>query len=173
MIPRPPRSTHTYTLFPYTTLFRSDKFVPLAEEARLIAPIGEWVVRPACDEAARWPPDVRIAVNVSAEQLHNPHFVTTVAQALSQSELPPERLELEVTESVFLHEGTCATTVLERLLDLGVRLSLDDFGTGYSSLAYLSRTRFSTIKIDRTFVQGASKGKKEADAIIRDGKCVG
>src|SRR3546814_20310986 len=93
------------------------KFVPLAEEARLIAPIGEWVLRTACDEAARWPPDVRIAVNVSAEQLHNPHFVTTVAQALSQSELPPERLELEVTESVFLHEGTCATPVLERLLD--------------------------------------------------------
>src|SRR3546814_9275230 len=78
------------------------KFVPLAEEARLIAPIGEWVLRTACDEAARWPPAVRIAVNVSAEQLHNPHFVTTVAQALSQSELPPERLELEVTESVFL-----------------------------------------------------------------------
>jgi diguanylate cyclase (GGDEF)-like protein/PAS domain S-box-containing protein len=144
-----------------------DKFVPLAEEARLIAPIGEWVLRAACEEAALWPSDIRVAVNVSAEQLHNPQFVTTVAQALSQSGLSPERLELEVTESVFLHEGTCATAVLERLLDLGVRLSLDDFGTGYSSLAYLSRTRFSTIKIDRTFVQGASKDKKEAVAIIR------
>ena len=144
-----------------------DKFVPLAEEARLIGPIGEWVLRTACDEAAHWPSEVRVAVNASAEQLYNPQFVTTVAQALSQSGLSPERLEIEVTESVFLHEGTCATTVLERLLDLGVRLSLDDFGTGYSSLAYLSRTRFSTIKIDRTFVQGASKGKKEAIAIIR------
>jgi diguanylate cyclase (GGDEF)-like protein/PAS domain S-box-containing protein len=144
-----------------------DKFVPLAEETRLIGPIGEWVLRTACDEAARWPSEVRIAVNASAEQLYNPQFVTTVAQALSQSGLSPERLEIEVTESVFLHEGTCATTVLERLLDLGVRLSLDDFGTGYSSLAYLSRTRFSTIKIDRTFVQGASKGRKEAIAIIR------
>src|SRR3546814_13927985 len=148
MIPRPPRSTHTYTLFPYTTLFRSDKFVPLAEEARLIAPIGEWVVRPACDEAARWPPDVRIAVNVSAEQLHNPHFVTTVAQALSQSELPPERLELEVTESVFLHEGTCATKEPERLLDRVVRLSVDAIGTGYASLASLAGTQFPKIKND-------------------------
>ncbi|HVI99621.1 MAG TPA: EAL domain-containing protein [Sphingomonas sp.] len=144
-----------------------DKFVPLAEEARLIAPIGEWVLRTACEEAAAWPSDVRVAVNVSAEQLHNPQFAAMVAQALAQSALAPERLELEVTESVFLHEGTCATAVLERLLDLGVRLSLDDFGTGYSSLAYLSRTRFSTIKIDRTFVQGASRGKKEAIAIIR------
>ena len=143
------------------------KFVTLAEEARLIAPIGEWVLRTACVEAARWPEAIRVAVNVSPEQLHNPSFVTTVAQALSQSGLPPHRLELEVTESVFMREGTCAVQVLERVLDLGVRLSLDDFGTGYSSLGYLSRTRFSTIKIDRSFVQGASKNVREAIAIIR------
>ncbi|MBO9714940.1 bifunctional diguanylate cyclase/phosphodiesterase [Sphingomonas sp.] len=143
------------------------KFVPLAEEARLIAPIGEWVLRTACQEAARWDLPVRIAVNVSPEQLHNPAFVSIVAQALAQSGLPPERLELEVTESVFMHEGTAAIQVLEKILDLGVRLSLDDFGTGYSSLGYLSRTRFSSIKIDRSFVQGASKGVKEAIAIIR------
>ena len=143
------------------------KFVPLAEEARLIAPIGEWVLRTACEEAAKWPSGIRVAVNVSPEQLHNPNFVTTVAQALAQSRLPAERLELEVTESVFLREGTGAVAVLERILDLGVRLSLDDFGTGYSSLGYLSRTRFSTIKIDRSFVQGASKNVPEAIAIIR------
>ncbi|TPG17563.1 EAL domain-containing protein [Sphingomonas koreensis] len=143
------------------------KFVPLAEEARLIAPIGEWVLRTACQEAARWPSHVRIAVNVSAEQLYNPNFVTTVTSALSQSGLSAERLEIEVTESLFMREGTCATQVLERLLDLGIRLSLDDFGTGYSSLGYLSRTRFSTIKVDRSFVQSASKGAKEAIAIIR------
>ena len=143
------------------------KFVPLAEEARLIAPIGEWVLRTACDEAARWASPVRIAVNVSPEQLYNPAFVTIVASALANSGLPPERLELEVTESVFMHEGTCAVQVLERILDLGVRLSLDDFGTGYSSLGYLSRTRFSSIKVDRSFVQAASKGEKEAIAIIR------
>jgi diguanylate cyclase (GGDEF)-like protein/PAS domain S-box-containing protein len=143
------------------------KFVPLAEEARLIAPIGEWVLRTACDEAARWNMPVRVAVNVSPEQLHNPSFVSVVAQALAQSGLPPERLELEVTESVFMREGTAAVQVLEKIMDLGVRLSLDDFGTGYSSLGYLAHTRFSSIKIDRSFVQGASKGTKEAIAIIR------
>jgi diguanylate cyclase (GGDEF)-like protein len=143
------------------------KFVPLAEDARLIGPIGEWVLRTACDEAAKWPSPIRVAVNVSPEQLHNPSFVTVVAQALANSGLPADRLELEVTESVFMREGTGAIQVLERILDLGVRLSLDDFGTGYSSLGYLSRTRFSSIKIDRSFVQGASKGEKEAIAIIR------
>ncbi len=143
------------------------KFIPLAEEARLIPQIGEWVLRTACDEAARWELPVRIAVNVSPEQLHNPAFVGVVAQALAQSGLPAERLELEVTESVFMREGTQAIRVLEKILDLGVRLSLDDFGTGYSSLGYLAHTRFSSIKIDRSFVQGASKGTKEAIAIIR------
>lgn len=143
------------------------KFVPIAEEARLIAPIGEWVLRTACLEAARWPSTTRIAVNVSAEQLYSPNFVTTVTSALSQSGLSAERLEIEVTESLFMREGTCATQVLERLLDIGVRLSLDDFGTGYSSLGYLSRTRFSTIKVDRSFVQEAAKGAQEAIAIIR------
>jgi diguanylate cyclase (GGDEF)-like protein/PAS domain S-box-containing protein len=143
------------------------KFIPLAEDARMIAPIGEWVLRTACDEAARWSNPVRVAVNVSPEQLHNPNFVTVVASALANSGLPAGRLELEVTESVFMKEGTCATQVLERILDLGVRLSLDDFGTGYSSLGYLSRTRFSSIKIDRSFVTQASNGVREAIAIIR------
>ena len=143
------------------------KFIPLAEEARLIGPIGEWVLRTACDEAARWGGDARVAVNVSPDQLGNPQFVATVASALANSGLPPERLELEVTESVFMHEELGATKVLERVLDLGVRLSLDDFGTGYSSLGYLSRTKFSSIKIDRSFVQSASKGGREAIAIIR------
>ncbi|WP_298674659.1 EAL domain-containing protein [uncultured Sphingomonas sp.] len=142
------------------------KFVPLAEEARLIGPIGEWVVRTACAEAARWPDDIRIAVNVSPEQLHNPNFAAVVAQALATSGISPNRLELEVTESVFMREGTGAVKVLENILDMGVRLSLDDFGTGYSSLGYLSRTRFSSIKIDRSFVQGASRGVPEALAII-------
>lgn len=142
------------------------KFVPLAEEARLIGPIGEWVVRTACTEAARWPDDIRIAVNVSPEQLHNPNFATVVAQALATSGISASRLELEVTESVFMREGTGAVKVLEHILDMGVRLSLDDFGTGYSSLGYLSRTRFSSIKIDRSFVQGASRGVPEALAII-------
>nr|WP_315461495.1 EAL domain-containing protein [uncultured Sphingomonas sp.] len=152
---------------PELGLISPEKFVPLAEESRLIGPIGEWVVRTACAEAAQWPSTVRIAVNVSPDQLQNPQFVAVVASALANSRLPPERLELEVTESVFLHEGLGTTKVLEQLLSLGIRLSLDDFGTGYSSLGYLSRTRFSSIKIDRSFVQGASSGVKEAVAIIR------
>jgi diguanylate cyclase (GGDEF)-like protein/PAS domain S-box-containing protein len=143
------------------------KFVPLAEDARLIVPIGEWVLRSACHEAAGWETPARVAVNVSPEQLHNPAFVGIVASALAESGLPADRLELEVTESVFMREGTGAVQTLEKILDLGVRLSLDDFGTGYSSLGYLSRTRFSSIKIDRSFVQAASKGEKEAIAIIR------
>uniref|UniRef100_UPI0031E09FAC putative bifunctional diguanylate cyclase/phosphodiesterase n=1 Tax=Sphingomonas sp. TaxID=28214 RepID=UPI0031E09FAC len=143
------------------------KFVPLAEEARLIAPIGEWVLRAACIEAANWDEPIRIAVNVSPEQLHNPGFASFVASALRDSGLRPDRLELEVTESVFMREGTAAVRTLEAILDMGVRLSLDDFGTGYSSLGYLSRTRFSSIKVDRSFIQGASKGSKEAIAIIR------
>lgn len=143
------------------------KFIPLAEETRLIAPIGEWVLRRACIEAARWDHPLRIAVNVSSEQLHDTSFVACVAQALEQSGLHPDRLELEVTESVFMREGTAAVQTLEKILDLGVHLSLDDFGTGPSSLGYLSRTRLSSIKVDHSFVHDASQGSKEAIAIIR------
>ena len=143
------------------------RFVPVAEDARLIGPIGEWVLRSACQEAMNWPDTVRIAVNVSAEQLADPSFVTAVISALSHSRLAPHRLELEVTESVFMREGTGAVATLEQLLNLGIRLALDDFGTGYSSLGYLSKTRFSTIKIDRSFVQNAAKNVPEALAIIR------
>ncbi len=143
------------------------KFIPIAEDARLIRPIGEWVLRTACIEAAKWPPHVRIAVNVSAEQLHDINFVGTVVSALSQAGLPPHRLELEVTESLFMSEAQQALAVLDRILGLGVKLSLDDFGTGYSSLGYLSKTKFSTIKVDRSFVQGAAKNAPESLAIIR------
>jgi diguanylate cyclase (GGDEF)-like protein len=143
------------------------RFVPVAEDARLIGPIGEWVLRTACAEAKRWPETVRVAVNVSAEQLTDANFVTSVISALSHSGLSPSRLELEVTESVFMKEGTGAIQVLDQLLGLGVRLALDDFGTGYSSLGYLSKTKFNTIKIDRQFVQGAAKNAPEAVAIIR------
>ncbi len=142
------------------------RFVPVAEDARLIGPIGEWVLRTACQEAMRWPENIRIAVNVSAEQLAQPSFVTSVVSALSHSRLPPHRLELEVTESVFVREGTGAVAVLDQLISLGIRLALDDFGTGYSSLGYLSKTKFNTIKIDRSFVQGASKNVRESTAII-------
>jgi len=124
-------------------------------------------LRTACEEATQWPRHVRIAVNVSAEQLTSANFVTSVMSALSQSGLEAGRLELEVTESIFMKEGTIAVKVLERILALGVRLALDDFGTGYSSLGYLSKTKFSTIKVDRSFVQGASNNLPECIAIIR------
>ncbi|HKT75319.1 MAG TPA: EAL domain-containing protein [Sphingobium sp.] len=143
------------------------KFIPVAEEARLIGPIGEWVLRTACMEAVGWPDPVRVAVNVSAEQLIHPSFVAAVMSALAQSGLDAHRLELEVTESVFMNADTGALKILDQLLALGIQLSLDDFGTGYSSLGYLSRTRFNTIKIDRSFVVGASNNKAESLAIIR------
>lgn len=143
------------------------KFVPVAEEARLIGPIGEWVLRTACQEAVRWPGHVRVAVNVSAMQLLEPGFVSAVMSALAQSGLEPDRLELEVTESAFVNADTGGLKVLDHLLSLGIHLSMDDFGTGYSSLGYLSRTKFDTIKIDRSFVVGASKNKVESLAIIR------
>jgi diguanylate cyclase (GGDEF)-like protein len=143
------------------------KFVPIAEDTRLIGPIGDWVLMTACQEARNWPDHVRVAVNVSAEQLMNGNFTGTVIQALAHSGLPANRLELEVTESVFLREGGSVTAMLDKLLSLGVRLSLDDFGTGYSSLGYLAKIRFNTIKIDRSFVQAAAKNVAEAIAIIR------
>ncbi len=143
------------------------KFVPLAEDARLIIPIGEWVMRTACKEAMNWPSTVKVAVNVSADQLMDPNFLEMVVSALQESHLPAHRLEIEVTESIFVREGTGATEVLDQIIGLGINLSLDDFGTGYSSLGYLRKTRFTTIKVDRSFVQGAAKKAPESLAIIR------
>lgn len=143
------------------------KFIPLAEEARLIVPIGEWVMRTACKEAMAWPSTVKVAVNVSADQLTEANFLSMVVSALDESGLPPNRLEIEVTESIFMREGTGAAEMLDQIIALGVNLSLDDFGTGYSSLGYLRKTRFSTIKVDRSFVQGAAKNVPESLAIIR------
>ena len=143
------------------------KFIPLAEDTRLIVPIGEWVLREACKEAMNWPSHIRIAVNVSGEQLLDPNFAASVVGALSMSGLPAHRLELEVTESIFVRDATQANAALEQVMALGCGVALDDFGTGYSSLGYLRRLRFSTIKVDRSFVQGAATGNPESLAIIR------
>ncbi len=142
------------------------KFIPLAEDTRLIVPIGNWVLQNACHEAAKWPSHVKIAVNVSGEQLLEPDFADEVVRALAESGLPPQRLEVEVTESVFLRDGRTARETLEKILALGCTVALDDFGTGYSSLGYLRSLRFSTIKVDRSFVLGASEGSQESVAII-------
>ncbi|MEQ1725992.1 MAG: EAL domain-containing protein [Sphingopyxis sp.] len=143
------------------------QFIPVAEDSRLIGPIGEWVLQGACREAINWPETTKVAVNVSAEQLSSPGFVGSVVKALSHSGLNPSRLEIEVTESVFLREVSGAMATLDQIRALGVKLVLDDFGTGYSSLGYLRMGQFSTIKVDRSFVQGALKGNRESIAIIR------
>ena len=143
------------------------KFVPVAEDTRLVIPIGEWVLRRACLEAVRWPEHVRIAVNVSGEQLLDPDFPPMVVSALANSGLAPQRLEIEVTESIFVRDAVLARSALEQVIALGCTVALDDFGTGYSSLGYLRELRFSTIKIDRTFVQGAAEANPECLAIIR------
>jgi EAL domain-containing protein (putative c-di-GMP-specific phosphodiesterase class I) len=113
-----------------------------------------------------WPDDVKVAVNVSGEQLLEPAFSQTVVRALADTGLPPHRLEVEVTESIFLRDARTARQTLEEILALGCSIALDDFGTGYSSLGYLRTLRFSTIKVDRSFVQGAAQGNKESLAII-------
>ena len=143
------------------------KFVPIAEEARLIVPMGDFVLRQACVDAMEWPESTKVAVNISVDQLTSPAFIESVISALHDSGLPAWRLELEVTESIFLRDGGHAVQVLDRIRKMGIKLSLDDFGTGYSSLGYLRNIRFDTIKVDRSFVQGAAKSKPESLAIIR------
>lgn len=143
------------------------KFIPLAEETRLIVPIGQWVFEEACRQVARWPDPVRININVSVEQLLEPGFSDTVVAILNRHGVPPHRVEIEVTESIFVRDAVIASQALERLMAIGCSIALDDFGTGYSSLAYLRDFRFSTIKVDRTFVQGAAQGNAESIAIVR------
>ena len=126
--------------------------VPLAEETGLIVPIGAWVLRQACAEASLWADPIRVAVNLSPVQFRDPGLVATVREALALSGLAPQRLELEVTESVLLAASEANVATLHALRQLGVRIAMDDFGTGYCSLSYLQRFPFDTIKIDRSFV---------------------
>ena len=142
------------------------RFIPIAEESNLIKGIGEWVLRRACAEAAAWPGGLRVAVNVSPVQFSDEGFPALVANALMNSGLDPERLELEITESVFLEEGGATNDRFKALKALGVRLALDDFGTGYSSLAYLKTAPFDKIKIDQSFVRGATEAGSRNRAII-------
>ncbi|HEX8840517.1 MAG TPA: EAL domain-containing protein, partial [Sphingomicrobium sp.] len=143
------------------------KFIPLAEEAGLIAGIGEWVLRTALEEAANWPDHVRVAVNLSPLQFNDPNVVQVVAKHLRETRVRAARLELEITEGVFLAEGDTTDETFAKLKDLGVRLALDDFGTGYSSLGYLKKAPFDKIKIDQSFVRGAASTTNRNSAIIR------
>jgi diguanylate cyclase (GGDEF)-like protein len=128
------------------------EFIPLAEEIGLIVPLGAWVLRRACTEAAGWPDGLKIAINVSAIQLRSRGLVETVVAALAESALPADRLELEITESVLLSNDGATLELLHRLHRIGVRISLDDFGTGYSSLSYLRNFPIDKIKVDRSFL---------------------
>jgi diguanylate cyclase (GGDEF)-like protein len=127
-------------------------FIPLAEETGLIVPIGEWVLRKACEDAAGWSQNVSVAVNLSPVQFRSRNLVSSVVSALETSGLPANRLELEITETVLLQDSDSTLTTLHKLRSFGIRISMDDFGTGYSSLSYLRSFPFDKIKIDRSFV---------------------
>jgi diguanylate cyclase (GGDEF)-like protein len=128
-------------------------FIPLAEEIGLIIPLGEWVIREACAAAARWPEDLKVAVNISPAQFRSPGLVQVIFNALAASGLAAERLELEITETVLLQDSEATLIKLYQLRELGVRIAMDDFGTGYSSLSYLQSFPFDKIKIDRSFIK--------------------
>ncbi|MBK9081255.1 MAG: EAL domain-containing protein [Rhizobiales bacterium] len=130
------------------------EFIPLAEERGLIGKLGAWALVAACRAATQWPADVRIAVNLSPAQFRTPAVFDDVRKALEATGLPPGRLEIEITETVFLDPQPCVMATLDALRRLGARIALDDFGAGYSSLSYLRRHRFDKIKIDRSFVEG-------------------
>ncbi|HET8611132.1 MAG TPA: EAL domain-containing protein, partial [Sphingomonas sp.] len=142
------------------------EFVPLAEEVGLIHEIGEWVARTAIRDCAQWPAPISVAINLSPVQLQSPGVPAMLSDALARAKLPANRLEVEVTESVFLRDSDGSTDVLRRLRALGVRIALDDFGTGYSSLGYLNRTIFNKLKIDGSFVRAAAT-RPETVSIIQ------
>lgn len=141
-------------------------FIPVAENDDLIIRIGEAALRKACMDALQWPPNTRVAVNVSAKQFVRPGYRKAVAAALEASGLPPGRLELEITESVFVGDQDAVDAIFRDLKKLGVRLALDDFGTGYSSLGYLKHGHFDKIKIDQSFVRGCTENGDINPAII-------
>jgi EAL domain-containing protein (putative c-di-GMP-specific phosphodiesterase class I) len=129
--------------------------------------LGEWVLRQACTEAATWPAHLKIAVNVSPAQFRARNLADVVVRTLAATGMPPQRLELEITESVMLQDEEEAFSTLTRLHALGVRIALDDFGTGYSSLSNLRKFPFDKIKIDRSFVSDLSVANVDALAVVR------
>jgi EAL domain-containing protein (putative c-di-GMP-specific phosphodiesterase class I) len=141
-------------------------FIPLAEESGLIVPMSEWILRTACREAASWPRNLQIAVNLSPVQFRHGDLAGLVHTVLLETGLSPDRLELEVTEGVLIDDFSRAVSILRRLKSLGVRIAMDDFGTAYSSLSYLQSFPFDKIKIDQAFISNVERNRQSA-AIAR------
>jgi diguanylate cyclase (GGDEF)-like protein/PAS domain S-box-containing protein len=142
------------------------EFIPIAEECKLIVPIGEWILRSAMREAATWPPDVRVSINLSPVQFRNRRLLAVIVEALAESGLTPNRLQVEITETTLLDAGEQTLSMLRDLRALGVRVALDDFGTGYSSLNYLRKFPFDKVKIDKSFVDDID-ANPQSRAIVR------
>lgn len=167
MVYQPVVSTSTEQITGFEALMRwhhpvkgwipPQRFVSTAEDTGLIAQLGEWALRTACNDLAKWPGNVRMAVNVSPLQFSNPMLPAIVTRVIAQAGIAPDRLELEITESVFLSDDEGTDAMFAALKRIGVRLALDDFGTGYSSLGYLKKAPFDKIKIDQSFVRGATE----------------
>jgi EAL domain-containing protein (putative c-di-GMP-specific phosphodiesterase class I) len=150
---------------PERGMIAPSEFIPVAEDTGLIVPIGEWVLVEACRAAALWPREVHVAVNLSTVQFRSANLFNHIKTALAVSGLSPDRLELEVTESLLLSDVETTITTLHRLRAIGVRICMDDFGTGYSSLSYLRSFPFDKIKIDQSFVKELS-AKEDSRAIV-------
>ena len=150
---------------PERGLIPPPEFIPIAEETGVIVQIGDWVLREACRAAARWPADIRIAVNLSAAQFKHRRLVESVRNALAEAGLDPTRLELEITETLLLADTEPTLAALHELRAMGVRIAMDDFGSGYSSLRYLRSFPFDKIKIDRAFIEGPG-GEARTSAVI-------
>jgi predicted signal transduction protein with EAL and GGDEF domain len=143
------------------------EFIPVAEETGVIVPLGEWVVRQACFDAANWPDEIKIAVNLSPAQFRNDNLARVVISALATSGVAPSRLELEITEEILLGHSRENLAALEEFRRLGIQIVMDDFGVGYSSLNYLRLFPFDKIKIDRSFVNDLSNGNELSLAIVQ------
>jgi EAL domain-containing protein (putative c-di-GMP-specific phosphodiesterase class I) len=156
------------------------RFIPVAEETGLIMPIGKWVLRTACAQGVAWQaqglPPVRMAVNLSPRQFADPDLLADIGAALRETGMAPELLELEITESMVMHDTQRAVGVLRAIKALGVRLAIDDFGTGYSSLAQIKRFPIDTIKVDRSFIRDIPADAEDmaiTQAIIAMGRSLG
>jgi len=150
-------------------------FIPIAEETGLIVPLGEWVLKAACNEAVNWPDHIKVAVNLSPAQLNSRNLVSMVSSALHESGMNPHKLQLEITETVLLQNTFTTLATLHELRKMGVQIALDDFGTGYSSLSYLRSFPFDKIKIDRSFIQDLSNGSEPlaiVNAVAGLAKCL-